>query len=181
MFWLRFYMVSLLWWAILPWRYSKTVKFKWTWNVPLCCLCKNAELMGLMGNCLIHSPSDHPIPWRSSLPPRTTTWGHQSVKPTWCPASVWVLTHPQSHDSSSLTLIPLNSFYKTLILTFLIPSKSLFSQKMSPSPSSLKKIMLVDKMWASRTFRTSPCPSYVLRDPWYLSAWYFSSNLGSYW
>lgn len=104
-----------------------------------------ASMQGLSGNCLIYSPSNHLMHWSSSPLPVTNIWGDQPVKHTWCPASVWILTPPSIPwlfitDSHSL-----NSFYKTWVLTFFIPSKSLFSQKISPHPTSLRKMRSVDK------------------------------------
>lgn len=102
----QFYMVSLLWWVILPWGNSKTVNFKWTWNCPLVLF-----LQVCWAYLVIVGYSNLVIIWYTGSSPllMTTIWEDRSVTHTWCPASPWVLKHPQSHGSSSLTIIPLNS------------------------------------------------------------------------
>lgn len=123
-----------------------------------------ARMLGPSTSYLVYSPGNHLRNWSSWPSLMTSIQGEDwPLKHTQCPASAWALTHPQSYELSLLTLVPLNSFHKTSILTsFFIPSKSLLSQKISPPSYTLRKIRLGDKTplqtsWSFPTSSSSLC------------------------
>lgn len=88
--------------------------------------------MNLKWPLMLGSSSNHLIHWSSWPLLMTNLWGQDgSTKHTWCPASAWALMRPQFHGSSSLTLMPLNSFphftidffFHTIKISFLSEKK----------------------------------------------------------